>query len=153
MTKILQENEVTLQTLANCIEDAGIDVELVVGQRLIVHTPKGLGFSISIDDRKFINLSTNLPIRKGYEYSLDLANRLNWEVFLCCFSIDRDNDLHVNYSMSYEKGLIVAQFMRVFKRFSGVLEHVVDNFNEHGDVFAFSNENDEAVTEAAPTIQ
>ncbi len=125
MSKILQETEVSLQTLAEHIEDAGWDVALEKN-RLVLHTLRGIGFVIRQDeDRQFINFFTHLPLRKNYSEGWDLVNTLNSDVFLASFNIDSDNDLIVNYLMSYERGLILSQFARIVRRFSGMLDHVL----------------------------
>ena len=50
---------------------------------------------------------------------------------------DDDNDLIVGYQMMYERGLIVAQFTRVLRRFPSMLDHVVDHYGQEGAVFNF----------------
>ncbi|MBT9498268.1 MAG: YbjN domain-containing protein [Zoogloea sp.] len=152
MSKILQEPEVTLNQLADHLEYSGWDVELQAS-RLVLHTSTGLGFSIRLDtERQFIYFLTQLPVSKDFLTGLDLVNTLNSDVFLGCFSLDSDNDLIVTYQMTYERGLILAQFSRIVRRFSGMLDHVVENFDQDDQVFAFTpKESEEA--ETATTVQ
>lgn len=146
MGKILQESEVSLKALSEHLEDAGWNVDLQQ-QRLVLHTPRGLGFAIRLDvERHFIDFNTHFPVRKTYSAGLDLVNTLNGDVFLGCFSLDEDNDLLVSYPMSYERGLILAQFARIVRRFGSMIEHVVDHFDKDEEVFAFASE------ETAPTV-
>lgn len=139
MSKILQETEVSLSSLAEHSEDAGWDVELQKN-RLLLRTRRGIGFFISIDnDRKFISFHSLFRVKKEFINGLDLVNRLNSNVFLPSFSLDEDNDLIVSYQMIYERGLIMAQFSRIVRRFGGVLEHVLDNFDQDDEVFYFDS--------------
>lgn len=153
MSRILQEAEVTLSTLADCIEDAGWDVELQA-RRLLLHTTRGLGFFISIEsDRKFISFHTFFRVKSEFTNGLDLVNSLNSDVFLPSFSLDDDNDLIVRYQMIYERGLVLAQFSRILRRFGGVLEHVVDDFNQNNQVFSFEPKETESVAIASSILQ
>ena len=153
MGKVLKEIEVTLDTLAEFLDDAGWDVA-PEAQRLVLHTEAGVGFSVRIEsDRHFVHFSTYLPIRKDFEDHLELVNTLNSDVFLGCFSIDDDKDLSVTYSMSYARGLILAQLSRIINRFAGMLDHVVSHFDKNDAVFAFGNKESATVETAPPSLQ
>lgn len=153
MGKVLKEIEVTLDTLAEFLDDAGWDVA-PAAQRLVFHTGAGVGFSLRLEsDRRFVSLGTSLPIRKDFEDHLDLVNTLNSDVFLGCFSVDEDKDLLVNYSMSYARGLILAQLSRVVRRFAGMLDHVVSHYDKNDEVFAFGKKDTTAAEAPHPSLQ
>ncbi len=153
MGKVLKEIEVTLDTLAEFLDDAGWDVA-PASQRLVFHTKAGVGFSVRVEsDRHFVHFSTHLPIRKDFEDHLDLVNTLNNDVFLGCFSIDEDKDLSVTYSMSYARGLILAQLSRILRRFAGMLDHVVSTYDKNDDVFAFGNQESATAEAPHPSLQ
>lgn len=153
MGKVLKETEATLGTLAEFLDDAGLDVT-PASQRLVFHTEAGIGFSLRLEsDRHFVHLSTNLPIRKDFADHLDLVNTLNNDVFLGCLSIDDDQDLSVTYSMSYSRGLILAQLSRIVRRFTGMLDHVVSTYDKNDDVFAFGNKETAATETPSPSLQ
>lgn len=153
MGKVLKEIEVTLDTLAEFLDDAGWDVT-PASQRLVFHTEAGVGFSIRVEpDRHFVHFGTHLPIRKDFEDHLGLVNTLNNDVFLGCFSIDEDKDLSVTYSMSYARGLILAQLSRILRRFAGMLDHVVSTYDKNDDVFAFGNSEPAASETPHPSLQ
>jgi hypothetical protein len=139
MTKILEECEVSLQTLATLLDDAGICVDPSIPASLVLESPAGLKFRIFQDEtRKFLTLRTYLPIRKDLDDRLDLANRMNSDVFLACFNIDRDGDIGIEYGISYEHGLIVPQFLSAVRRFYGTLDYVLRRFDAE-EVFAFGS--------------
>ena len=153
MSTILQENETTLERLADIAEEAGWNVELQA-QQLLLHTPMGLGFHISIDtERKYLNFVTYLPLSHAFGDYLELVNTLNREVFLGGFYADDDNDLIVGYQMMYERGLIVGQFTRVLRRFSSMLDHVVDHYGQEGTVFNFTRPAVADATATSVTLQ
>lgn len=145
-TSLLKEHEVTLSTLAEHLENSGWDVELRVDD-LVLHTTQGLGFAVGVDgDRKFIGFFSNIRVSREFEDGYDLVNALNSEVFLPSFSIDDDNDLLINYQMSFEQGLICGQFMRIVRRFAGMLDHVVEKFDQDQEIFVFRPSASEADT-------
>ena len=132
MDYILPEADVSLPNLAEQLETFGWDVE-VEDNRLRLYTEKGYAFTVWIDeDRKFLSFNTYLPVRKDLEDGNELVNKLNVEVFLPCFSIDADNDLRMTYSMMYARGLVLAQFSRIIKRFSSVIDYVCKQYGEDG---------------------
>lgn len=138
MCKIFQEQEVSLSSLAEHLEDAGWDVNLDKN-RLLLQTNRGLGFSIRLDpERQFLLLGTWLPLSADFSDSMALANRCNSEVFMGKFSIDSDGDLVIDYVMTYERGLLLAQLTRIIQRFSGMLNHVVEHFDADKVIFDFS---------------
>ena len=137
MCKIFQEQEVSLSSLAEHLEDAGWDVNLDKN-RILLHNNRGIGFSIRLDtDRQFLLIGTWLPFSADFSDSTALANRCNNEVFMGRFSIDGDGDLVVDYAMTYERGLVLAQLTRIVQRFSGMLNHVVDHFDADQVIFDF----------------
>jgi hypothetical protein len=153
MGRVLKEIEVTLDTLAEFLDDAGWDIA-PEAQRLVLHTEAGVGFSIRLEsERHFVHFSTYLPVRKEFEDHLELVNTLNSDVFLGCFSIDDDKDLSVTYSMSYARGLILAQLSRIVSRFAGMLDHVVSHFDKNDEVFAFGNKDATATETSHPPLQ
>jgi hypothetical protein len=137
MTKILEECEVSLQTLGTLLDDAGISADATDGKSLVLESPAGLKFRIHQDEvRKFLALRTYLPVRKDLDDRFELANRMNSEVFLACFHVDGDGDIGVEYDVSYERGLIAPQFLRLVRRYCGMLDHVLHRFGAE-EVFAF----------------
>ncbi|MGA4396269.1 hypothetical protein [Ralstonia nicotianae] len=79
-------------------------------------------------------VSTYLPLNRqasiGQKH--ELARRLNENVFLPVFTIDRDEDLTVMYAMPYEFGMVAGNFVAVVHRFGSMLEYVVQTFHEDG---------------------
>jgi hypothetical protein len=60
----------------------------------------------------------DLDKKRSHLDKLLLVQRYNYDLFLACFSLGKDeNDLVVSYVMSYELGLIAGQMMHVFRRF------------------------------------
>lgn len=125
---ILNQDEVTLKALADHLDDSGFDVETdSEPDALVFHSERGLGFVIKIDeDRKFIQFKSFFPIRNDFLDSIEFCNSLNFSVFLGKFCIDHDGDLCTAYLMSYERGLITAQFSRIYQRFSSMLDYVLE---------------------------
>lgn len=153
MGRVLQEIEVSLHAIAEFLDDTGWDAA-PEPDRVVLHTKAGIGFSVRLDsERKFILLATYLPVRKDFEEPLELVNTLNREVFLGCFCIDDDRDLLVSYGVSYERGLILAQFSRIVMRFAGMLEHVVKNFDENDLIFAFGAKDESSSDAPRPSLQ
>lgn len=150
---ILNEDEVTLGSIANQIDDAGLDVT-IDEDTLILHTDSGLGFTLSLDtDRKFIVFRTVFPMRNDFLDGHDFCNDLNIHVFMGCFAVDKDSDLLISYAYSYTRGLIVAQLMRVVLRFGSMLDHVVGKDTEKL-IFDFSKQARTVdVMDAPPLIQ
>lgn len=151
MTRILKEADVVLQGLAEHLEESGWDVDLQPN-RLVLHTQRGVGLAVSIDsERQFISLFSHFPLHRGYDEWPELVNTLNSSVFLAGFHVDDDGDLIVSYAMSYERGLILAQFARIVRRFGSLLHHVLDNYG-NDQVFALGRPC--ATTDAGrPTLQ
>lgn len=137
MTKLLKESEVSLSTLADVLDEAGWTVELEES-RCVMSTDRGIGFGIAMDtERKFLRLGTYLPLHENLQDRVELVTKLNDCVFLPTFSLDKDDDLTINYVMSYEKGLITSQFVRIINRFASMLDYVVNEFNEGDATFNF----------------
>lgn len=78
---ILKEEEISLTSIAEHLENAGIDTDSSKSDRLTLHSDQGLGFHLFMDDRKFIRLRTYLPIREGHLTAMDFSNELNQSVF------------------------------------------------------------------------
>lgn len=137
MSHIMQEIDVSLPALADHLELSGWGVE-IGADRLGLLTEAGLGFWIRLDtDKKYLIFVTELPLAAEYTDGPKLANSLGNEVFMGAFSVDEENDLWVRYAMCYERGLIASQLSRVVRRFSGMLDYVVDKFDQEPSIFDF----------------
>ena len=63
MTTIWKEDDITLDKLAAHLANAGLNAAKQDDWRLVLHTESGIGFSLTIDDkRKFIRFGTFLPL-------------------------------------------------------------------------------------------
>ncbi|MBN3792654.1 YbjN domain-containing protein [Burkholderia sp. Ac-20353] len=128
------EEDITLENLVAHIVDSGMECKLQQ-TRILLHTASGIGYLIGLDEeRKFIRFMTYLPVAKDAsdEQKREREHRLNAEVFMASFWLDGDNDLVVDYPLSYGHGLIPGQFMTIVHRFGSILEHVMGTKNEDG---------------------
>jgi hypothetical protein len=135
MVTVWTEEQVSLINIEGHLEDCGRRQISRHENRISLHTEKGLSVSIHIDDdRKFLSLSSYLPIDKSRSRAdkLDLIQRYNCDIFLTSFFLDDDEDVQVSYSMCYERGLIVGQFMIVLNRFCSLIEYIADTQNQEG---------------------
>lgn len=140
MGKMIAEQEVSLSLISEFLEEAAWNIKHI-DNRLMLHSLRGFEFSICQDEaRKFLIFNTYFEIKGRFEEAISLANKLNEDVFMTRFSIDKDGDLSISYSMSYERGLILGQLSRVTLRFSDLLGHVVDKFDTNGEVFELGKE-------------
>lgn len=157
MMTILEENQVNIHTIAKHIQRSGLDIidqECNEEQPWIsLVTDMGLNFRIHVEEeRKFLRFSTFLPLDKSkpYESKLRFVRQCNFDLFLAGFTLDRDDDLFIVYYMSYTQGLILAQFMKVFHRFSELLEHIVNENNAEG-IIKFIDHDSKVVDENSNT--
>ncbi|WP_157655421.1 YbjN domain-containing protein [Burkholderia ubonensis] len=135
MTKIFEESAVSVETLDAHLRDSGVVPYNVQPDFIQLRTEQGIAFTISIiADRKFIRLSTYLPLNRhaSIDQKYALARRLNEEVFLLVFTIDQDGDLIVAYSLSYTGGMVAGNFVSIVNRFASLLEFVVETYNDDG---------------------
>ncbi|MGN8064381.1 YbjN domain-containing protein [Ralstonia sp. 22111] len=135
LTKIFAESDITIDTLVAHIRDSGLVPHEVQPDGIWIRSPKGLGFRISIiEDRKFIRVSTFLPLNRlaPIDRKHGLTRRLNENVFLPTFTIDQDGDLTIMYVLPYEHGLIAGNFVALINRFGSMLEYVVQSNNQDG---------------------
>ncbi|KVO53539.1 MULTISPECIES: YbjN domain-containing protein [Burkholderia cepacia complex] len=133
MTKIFEESAVTIETLDAQLRDGGVVPYNVQPDFIQLRTEQGIAFTISIiADRKFIRFSTYLPLNRhaSIDQKHELARRLNEDVFLPVFTIDRDGDLIVTYSMPFTGGLIAETFVSIVNRFASLLEFVVETYGD-----------------------
>ncbi|QCP51602.1 hypothetical protein FAZ95_01230 [Trinickia violacea] len=148
------EKDITLETLAAHIEDSGVSCKLEQA-RIALHTAAGIGYLVVLDeDRKFVRFITYLPVAKDAfeEQKREFEHRLNAEVFMASFWLDDDNDLVVDYPMTYVHGLIAGQFMVNLHRFASMLEYVTGSKNEDGLItLDQKNEQQEQVNDGEPT--
>jgi hypothetical protein len=134
MQKLWTEEGITLENLAAHIEDSGLECKREP-TRIVLHTASGIGYLVVLDeDRKFVRFITYLPVAKDAfeQQKRDCEHRLNAEVFMASFWLDDDNDLVVDYPMTYVHGLIAGQFMVILHRFASMLEYVMSSKNEDG---------------------
>ncbi|MGA4073535.1 YbjN domain-containing protein [Ralstonia nicotianae] len=132
MTKIFEESAVSVETLDAHLRDSGVVPYNVQPDHIRLRTEQGIAFTISIiADRKFIRFSTYLPLNRhaSIDQKHELARRLNEDVFLPVFTIDRDGDLIVAYSLPYTGGMVAGTFVSIVNRFASLLEFVVDAYN------------------------
>ena len=154
MQKIWTEDDITLKNLVAHIEDSGLQC-IAEPARIVLHTASGIGYLVVLDeDRKFIRFITYLPVAKDAfeEQKCEFEHRLNAEVFMASFWLDDDNDLVVDYPMTYVHGLIAGQFMVILRRFASMLEYVMGSKNEEGLItLAQNGEEQEQVNEGGAT--
>ncbi len=134
MTKIFAESAVSIETLDAHLRDSGVVPYNVQSDHIRLRTEQGIAFTISIiTDRKFIRYATYLPLTRhaSIDQKHELARRLNEEVFLPVFTIDRDGDLIVAYSLPYTGGMVAGTFVSIVNRFAAMLEFVVETYNEN----------------------
>ncbi|SDH56186.1 hypothetical protein SAMN04487926_105306 [Paraburkholderia steynii] len=154
MTQIFAESDVTIEILNVHVRDSGLVPYTVQHDHISLRTEKGIGYSVSlVTDRKFIRFSTYLPLNRlaPTDQKQELARRLNEEVFLPVFALDRDEDLTVAYVLPYVQGLIAGNFMFVVNRFASLLDFIVRTYNDDGLIDFGAPEVASAVsTSAAP---
>ena len=147
MTVILQETDVSIESLADHLDESGLNTTIKKFDTILLNTRDGYVFSVSLDaERKFIRLNAYFPIKKDYGNTLELSNTLNLNVFPGSFCIDDDNDLRIFYAITYECSLILRQFMQIVHRFSGMLDFVVREYNQKEDVFDFKTKDENTTT-------
>lgn len=137
MTKIFEQDEITLAVLADHFTDSGLQPEIISEDTIRLRTPSGIGYRISIvDDPKFIRLATYFPLSKTIDVRkrLELEHILNEEVFMPSFYVDDEGtgDLWITYVMPYQHGLIAGQFTYIVNRYASLLQFLVDNYNSDG---------------------
>ncbi|AUT75735.1 hypothetical protein C2L64_46255 [Paraburkholderia hospita] len=133
MTKIFAESDVSIETLDTHIRDSGLVPYKVEPDHISLRTENGIGYGVSlVSERKFIRFSTYLPLSRlaPTDQKQGLARRLNEEVFLPVFAIDRDGDLTIGYVLPYVHGLIAGNFVSVVNRFSSMLDFIVHTYND-----------------------
>jgi hypothetical protein len=133
LTKIFEESAVSIETLDAHLRDSGVVPYTVQPDYISSRTERGIAFTISIiPHRKFIRFSTYLPLttESPIERKHELARRLNEDVFLPVFTIDRDGDLTVAYSLPYTGGLVAATLVSIANRFASLLEFVTETYND-----------------------
>jgi hypothetical protein len=135
MTKILAEEDVTLDNITVHLKDSGLVPVATDAAGIWLRIASGVAYCIAIlDDKKFIRIWTFLPLDRDQprDMKLDLEHQLNAEIYLPVFSLDHDDDLNVSYLMPYEQGLIAGQFVAIVNRFGSVLDYIVEFRNENG---------------------
>ena len=154
MKKIFTEDEVTLTALQAHFLDSGFNVENPKETGFGVRSRNGLYIVIRIDEqRKYVGFYCyfDLDDKRSELDKLLLIQRYNYNIFLACFSLGKNaEDLIVSYVMSYELGLIAGQLMHVFRRFSGLLDNLVEDENE--DKFIIFGKSDEERQESTASI-
>ena len=136
MTKLFTEEQVTIETLRTHFTESGITVEYSDENSLGVRSQRGCYIYVRIDDeRKFIRFDCYIKVDESREhlFKLEKLQYFNYELFLASFALDADNDnLIVNYVMSFELGIIAGQMMHVYRRFSGLIDRLRSDENEDG---------------------
>ena len=134
MTKVFEESAVCIEALDAHLRDSGVMPYDAQPDCIKMRTEQGIGYRISIiTDRKFIRFATYLPLNRqaSIGLKLELARRLNDEVFLPVFTVDADQDLTISYVLPFTHGLIAGNFVAVVTRFASLLEFVVHTYNEN----------------------
>lgn len=140
MNKIWNAEEVSIENLATHLTEAGLAAIAVDEDKLWFRTENGIAYSVTVlDERKFVRLSTYLPLERdrSKEEKLAFAHHLNVNVFMPVFCLDHEDDLNVSYVMGYQFGMIAAQFSAMVVRFASLLEFLVREQNDDG-IIAFS---------------
>lgn len=144
MTKIIQEADVTIHTIAAHLQSCGLVSTSIEGNEIWYRTEGGIGYCVTIlEDKKFIRLGTFLPLSKtqNRNQKLKFEHRLNQEVFLPVFALDADDDMTVTYVIPFTHGLIADQFAAMVERFASLLRFIVKSYNDDGIIdFGFSPE-------------
>jgi hypothetical protein len=134
MRKIFTEDEVNLDSLQAHFLNSGLNIENPKNTSFGVRSVDGLYIVIRLDEqKKYVGFYCyfDLDKKRSHLDKLLLVQRYNYDLFLACFSLGKDeNDLVVSYVMSYELGLIAGQMMHVFRRFSGLLDSLVQHENK-----------------------
>jgi hypothetical protein len=142
MPRFWTEVEVSLMGLAQHFEDSGITRVDLQDDRVSLHTDEGLYHCVLMDEgRKFLRLSSYLPTDKARSRveKLELIQRLNRNYFLPSFALDDDEDLTVDYAVSYERGLNIGQFMVILNRFRSLLAYIIEH-DEDRHLICFDND-------------
>jgi hypothetical protein len=133
MNKIWHAEEVTIENLATHLMDAGLLSIATDGDKLWYRTENGIAYSVTVlDDKKFVRLSTYLPLDRDRpkDEKLAFAHNLNAHIFMPVFCLDDEDDLNVSYVVGYQFGMIAAQFSAMVIRFASLLEFLVREQNE-----------------------
>lgn len=134
MKTIFTEEEVNLDVLQDHFLNSGFQVENRKEFSFGIRSRNGLYISFRIDKkRNYIgfNCYFDLDQQRSELDKLLLVQRYNYNFFLASFSLGNDeNELIASYFMSYELGLIAGQMMHVFRRFSSLLDSLIEKENE-----------------------
>ena len=139
MKTIWNADDVTIENFATHLTEAGLVAIATDEDKLWFRTENGIAYSVTIlDDKKFVRLSTYLPLDRDRpkEEKLAFAHHLNSNVFMPVFCLDDDGDLNVSYATGYQCGMIAAQFCATVVRFASLLEFLVREQNDDG-IIAF----------------
>ena len=139
MNKIWNTEEVTIESLAAHLKEAGLVAIATDEDKLWYRTENGIAYSVAVlDDKKFVRLSTYLPLRRDRpkQEKLTFAHHSNSNIFMPTFCLDDEDDLNVSYVLPYQFGMIAAQFSAMVIRFASLLEFLVREQNDDG-IIAF----------------
>lgn len=153
MTKLIQEADVTIQSIAAHLQNCGLVPISLENNEIWYRTDGGIGYCVSVlEDKKFIRLGTFLPLSKtqNRNQKLKFEHRLNQEVFLPVFALDADDDMTVTYVIPFTHGLIADQFAAMVDRFASLLRFIVKSYNDDG-LIDFGFHSDAALDEPFPT--
>lgn len=140
MNKIWNTEEVTIENLATHLAETGLLAIATDEGKLWFRTENGIAYSVTVlDDKKFVRLSTYLPLdrNRSKDEKLAFAHHLNANIFMPVFCLDDEDDLNISYVVPYQFGMIAAQFSAVVIRFASLLEFLVREQNDDG-IIAFS---------------
>lgn len=151
MSPILAENEITRDSLAEQLENAGWVVELNE-DHIGLRSDGGLYFTLHFDgERRFLRLYCYLPFRHDFDDQLELVSTLNSDVFLASFSLTEDRSLlRILYQMSYHRGLILPQFTRLERQYEGIIDYVRSKFDANRRIFARAADDPEGDADDTP---
>lgn len=152
MSTTVQEIDVNMKKLATILEDAGEDVEVSTHGFIMISTRVGYYVRIDIlEQQKYITIKNFLPLNKENQEVYDFVNSLNRDWFMASYSIDSDFDLLTTFALSYENGLIIPQFMKVIKRFSSMIDCLVEKYKDD-ELFKFPAKAEQEESPASYTL-
>lgn len=156
MINTWSEGEVDIHALQAHFTESGVVIEHADENSLGIRSIRGFYLYVRIDEvRKFIRFVCflDLDTSRSDTDRLELAQRLNNGLFLANFTLGRENDMIVDYPMSYECGLIPSQMMRVFYRFSSLIDAILAEHNrDHFIVFRSKPEEVEITDESEISV-
>lgn len=139
MFNIWQENEVTIEKLIEHLSESGMRFKVDDKNWIRFETDRNLGYRLNfVNGKPFLRLSTFLPTSSavGRDILSEYVRKLSSEVFLAGYHLDDDDDVFVQYVISYSPGIIPSQLMQLIMQFRSLIDYIVFDFTE-GEIFDF----------------